>query len=393
MTHLPGGMVAEKFGGKHSLGFGMLSTAILTLVTPVAVEWGDSTALITLRVLMGFGEGVTLPALNTMLAKWTPPEERSKAGSLVYIGAPLGTVFATVVSGLILSYSSAGWPAVFYFFGSIGIIWYLFWLILCYNNPQEHPFISYAEEKYLRESLSAHSLRKPPPVPWRHIFTSMPLWALIAVQIGHDWAFYTMATDLPKFMSSVLHFSVETNGYLSAMPYVGMWLFCIIMSWIADWLVVNKRMSITNVRKFGTTIASIGPGVFIVGSCYVGYDKTLVVVMLTGGITLLGAALPSLKVNALDLSPNYAGIVMAITNAFAACSGIVTPYLVGVITPDQTLSQWRLVFWIIFAVLVMTNVIFIIFASGDVQPWNDPLLLNEKKTVKFKENTERKYQQ
>lgn len=90
VTHLPGGMLAERYGGKYSLGLGILSTAIFTILTPLALEWGDSTALIALRVLMGLGEGTTFPALNALLAQWTPPEERAKIGSLVFAGAQLG---------------------------------------------------------------------------------------------------------------------------------------------------------------------------------------------------------------------------------------------------------------------------------------------------------------
>lgn len=67
LTHLPGGMLSEKFGGKYSLGLGILSTSIFTLLTPLAVQIGDSTALIIVRILMGLGEGVTFPALNTMV--------------------------------------------------------------------------------------------------------------------------------------------------------------------------------------------------------------------------------------------------------------------------------------------------------------------------------------
>lgn len=33
--------LAEKFGGKYTLGLGILSTAIFTLLTPVCVEWGE----------------------------------------------------------------------------------------------------------------------------------------------------------------------------------------------------------------------------------------------------------------------------------------------------------------------------------------------------------------
>lgn len=56
VTHLPGGMLAERFGGKYSLGFGVLSTAVFTLFTPWAVSLGGATGLIIVRVLEGLGE-------------------------------------------------------------------------------------------------------------------------------------------------------------------------------------------------------------------------------------------------------------------------------------------------------------------------------------------------
>lgn len=60
VTHLPGGLLAERFGGKYSLGFGVLSTAVFTLLTPWAVKIGEAKGLIVLRVLEGLGEVNTL---------------------------------------------------------------------------------------------------------------------------------------------------------------------------------------------------------------------------------------------------------------------------------------------------------------------------------------------
>jgi ACS family sodium-dependent inorganic phosphate cotransporter len=153
LTHLPGGIVAEKYGGKHTLGFGILLTSVFTVLTPIAVNWGDSIALIILRILMGLGEGTTYPAINVLLAQWTPPEERSRTASFVYAGALIGTIFATTVSGWILQYSQIGWPLVFYVMGTIGIIWFLIWLPACYNSPRDHPFISEKEVNYLIFSI------------------------------------------------------------------------------------------------------------------------------------------------------------------------------------------------------------------------------------------------
>ncbi|XP_050591921.1 putative inorganic phosphate cotransporter [Bombus affinis] len=372
ITHLPGGMLSEKFGGKYSLGLGILATGVFTLITPLVVEYGEAIGLIIVRVLMGLCEGTTFPALNAMLAQWTPPEERSMIGSLVFAGAQLGTVFANSLSGLIIHYSAIGWPAVFYVFGSVGILWFLIWLVTCFNNPDTHPFISERERNFLQERMHAHTHKKPPSVPWRHLLKSVPLWALIAAQVGHDWGFFTLVNDLPKYMSSVLKYSIKDNGLLSALPYLTMWICSVVTSCLADWMITKGLMSRTNVRKLGTTIASLGPGAFIIGASYAECDRITVVIMFTVGTTLMGTFYPGMKVNALDLSPNYSGTLMALVNGIGAFTGILTPYIVSELTPNQTLAQWRLVFWIVFVVFVLTNLIFVLYASGEVQYWNDP---------------------
>ncbi|XP_014220844.1 putative inorganic phosphate cotransporter isoform X1 [Trichogramma pretiosum] len=394
VTHLPGGMLAERFGGKYCLGLGILSTAVFTLLTPLATEWGGMKALVVLRILMGLGEGTTFPAVNVMLAQWTPPQERSKIGSLVFAGAQLGTVVSTLLSGEILKSSEIGWPLVFYVFGGFGVVWFIFFQLLCYNNPREHPYISEKEAKFLHDRMNEHtSQRAPGPVPWRAILTSAPLWALLVAQIGHDWGFYTMVTDLPKYMHSVMRFRIEENGWWSSLPYLCMWICSCVTSWLADWAIVNKYMSTTNVRKLGTTIASIGPGIFIIGASYAGCDQMSVVVLFTIGMTLMGTFYPGMKVNALDLSPNFSGTLMAIVNGVASITGMVTPYIVGVMTPNSTVAEWRMVFWIVFIVFLVTNLVFVLFASGEIQPWNNPDYRNNVESQKKEEEEKKKAEQ
>lgn len=123
ITHLPGGMLAERFGGKWCLSLGILSTAIFTLLTPVVVHWGGANALIALRFIEGLGEGTTFPALSALLAAWIPLTERSKLGSLVFGGGQVGTILGTFISGQLLSKYS--WESVFYFFGTAAVVWFI----------------------------------------------------------------------------------------------------------------------------------------------------------------------------------------------------------------------------------------------------------------------------
>jgi ACS family sodium-dependent inorganic phosphate cotransporter len=63
----------------------------------------------------------------------------------------MGTVIASALSGIILQYE--GWPTVFYIFGGVGLLWFVLWCVLCYNDPSSHPFISEEEKAYLLETI------------------------------------------------------------------------------------------------------------------------------------------------------------------------------------------------------------------------------------------------
>lgn len=84
--------------------------------------------------------------------------------------------------------------------------------------------------------------------------------------------------------------------------------------------------------------ASVGPALGSLAASYAGCDKVLVATLFAAGMAFMGFFYPSLKVNALDLSPNYAGTLMAIVNGIGAIAGIITPTLIGFLTPNVSTS-------------------------------------------------------
>lgn len=71
-------------------------------------------------------------------------------------------------------------------------------------------------------------------------------------------------------------------------------------------------------------------------------------------------------------STNKKGSIMAVTNGIGALTGVAAPVFVGMMTPNSSLEEWRFVFWVTFVIFVVTTVVYSIWASGEVQPWNFP---------------------
>eukprot|EP00049_Salpingoeca_infusionum_P011253 m.193539 g.193539 ORF g.193539 m.193539 type:complete len:153 (-) comp14881_c0_seq6:3913-4371(-) len=70
VTQLPGGWLATRFGAKYVYGFGVLTTTVLTLLTPLAAK--KLPLIIALRIVEGLGEvcerGVCSCASETTLS-------------------------------------------------------------------------------------------------------------------------------------------------------------------------------------------------------------------------------------------------------------------------------------------------------------------------------------
>lgn len=64
ITQMPGGMFADKYGGKATLGLGMLLSSIGTILTPFVARTYGPAALIVLRVIIGLSQVRILQGSN-----------------------------------------------------------------------------------------------------------------------------------------------------------------------------------------------------------------------------------------------------------------------------------------------------------------------------------------
>lgn len=86
ITHIPGGMLVEKLGGKVTLLAGIAATSVLTFLTPLSITLGGSTLLIVNRVVMGLCQGFIYASVFGLLSTWIPLRERTTLGVFVLSG-------------------------------------------------------------------------------------------------------------------------------------------------------------------------------------------------------------------------------------------------------------------------------------------------------------------
>uniref|UniRef100_A0A182SIQ7 Putative inorganic phosphate cotransporter n=1 Tax=Anopheles maculatus TaxID=74869 RepID=A0A182SIQ7_9DIPT len=374
ITQIPFGLLAKRYGAMRFLGWGMLINSVFAFVVPVAARQGGAGWLIAVRFIQGLGEGPIVPCTHAMLAKWIPPNERSRVGSIVYSGAQFGTVISMPLSGLLADHGfDGGWPSIFYVFGIIGTVWSIAFLFTCHEDPVSHPRIREDEKKYIQQSLWGNASVHIPPIPWTSIAKSMPFYAILLAHLGQNYGYETLMTELPTYMKQVLRFSIKTNGVLSALPYLAMWLFSIVVGWVADWMLTSGRFNHTWTRKISNSIGQYGPAIALIVASFTGCSRALTVAILTIGVGLNGGIYAGFKINHLDITPRYAGVLMAFTNCSANLAGLLAPIAAGnIIEGKPTIAQWRIVFVIAACVYLFTATFYNVFASGARQFWDDP---------------------
>jgi len=365
--------VADRFGGKWLYGGCVLLSSVITLLSPAAASIHID-LLITLRVLSGLGEGVMMPAVQAMIARWSPPKYTSVVASIIFVGMDFGIIVGMFLTGFLCDYGFAGgWPSSFYVCGVVGCVWSAAWFLLCYSSPYTHPLISTTELKYWETTIGITDLVAHPRTPWRNIFTSVPVWASAIAYFANSWGYNTFVSCLPLYMHDVLGVDMTMNGVFSAFPFAVTVAAIPVIGLFGDLLRSSGKLSTSVVRKIfcfiGFTLASC----FLVLMGHIGCNRALGVAIISGVMLGISVAYPTVSVNQQDLAPLHAGKIVGLTYGFANLGSLAAPIAVSTLTNQlqSTRSGWQNMFYLTAAIYVAGTVIFVVFGSGDRQTWAD----------------------
>ncbi len=352
------GWLCIRFGGKLVLGASVLWWSVFTLLTPVAAEVSIP-ALVAARIGMGMGEAAMFPAAIQMIGIWTAGREKDRGNSIVLSGIPLGTVIGLLATGWIVGHYA--WPMAFYAFGVVGAVWCLAWFAIASDDPGSDPHVTQAERTMLahnRFSSGAVAAK----VPWEILLFRSSVWALVATHFATTWTLYMLLSWLPSYFRDVQHVSIADSGFLSAAPWLSMFLMTYVGIWLSQF-VIRKTGRVAFGRKLLQCIGLLGSGAMLLLAQYThSVGAALAVVCAATG--LLGFCWVGYGSNFLDLAPRHSGLLVGFSNTFATVPGIVGVAIAGWLV-DLT-GSYSATFALAATVSVAGAVLYMIYGSDKV---------------------------
>lgn len=125
------------------------------------------------------------------------------------------------------------------------------------------------------------------------------------------------------------------TGVLSGLPHILRMIFSYTFGVLSDWLLKTKRMSLTNVRKLATFMCTILQGLLTLGLSWSGCHSNLAILFMMTGTAVNGAVSSGSLATFVDLSSNYASVLLGFCNLISTSSGFISPILVGLLTTNN----------------------------------------------------------
>jgi ACS family hexuronate transporter-like MFS transporter len=276
------------------------------------------------RFWLGTGECANYSGGNKVVAQWFPMRERALAIGVFNSASMIGSFIAPfLVIPLATRY---GWRIGFLVPSSLGLLWVAAWWMF-YRHPDEHPGLSAAEAAYIASGRRGTSAAPAPTN--RQLLRLKQTWGLMLCRfwVGPVVQFYIYW--MPNYFRDVRHLSVANSSYFNSVTFLFGDIGSIGGGLAAGWLIargfpVHAARRSTLLTGAGLCLLSFA--VPVLNSIPLAIAAISVVLL---GHTFLSA---NMFASVSDVFPDSAvARVTGLTGVASGLSGILFPYLTGVI--------------------------------------------------------------
>ncbi len=324
IMQMPGGRLADKFGGGKIVMVGALTWSLFVYLTP----YGSTLLLMVLiRALMGLGEGMSLPAIHSILARWVPRKESGKATGFIQAGIPFGIAITMPIATWIIQ--AWNWQMVFHIFAFLGPIWCLVWWRFGKDRPNQHPKINKEELDYIQADNGSHSNSDTSGLlTKKEILSTKSVWFCALSYFCANYLFYLFMTWLPTYFVNGRGLNLQHSAFYSMLPYLVAIFTYPFGGYLAD--MASKKYGQNIGRKLfpiiGLAIAGI---LLILGSRATSAGAAVALISASNGFLTL--TMGGFFTMPMVFSQKNAGMITGVFTTLGTMAGILAPFLTGFI--------------------------------------------------------------
>jgi ACS family glucarate transporter-like MFS transporter len=321
----PGGRLADKFGARRILAFGVVWWGLFTALT-AAVPAGFSLALaafIGVRFALGAGEAVIYPASNQFVARWILAPERGLANGLIFAGVGVGAGSTPLLITYIMM--RMGWRISFLVCAFIGLLAGSVWYLIARNSPEEHPLVSASELSLIKAGcVASNASGISPLIPWRRMLRSREVFAVTLSYFSFGYVAWIFFSWFYIYLAEVRKLNLKTSAFYSMLPFIAMAVCSPLGGFVSDVLArhVGPRKARGGVAMAGMLLAAT---FLIFGSR--AEDTRLAVLVLAGGAGALYLSQSSFWSVTADIGGTSSGSVSGFMNMGNQFGGMITASL------------------------------------------------------------------
>ncbi|WP_282138530.1 MFS transporter [Rossellomorea aquimaris] len=271
--------------------------------------------LLLSRVLLGIGEGPFYATAVNHLNKWFPPESRSLPLSILNFGNSIGAlVSAPILVALIVS---SGWRIAYGILGCISLVWFILWMWLGRDKPENKAMASDTKEP----------LEK---IKWSELVVILRSRTFIFTSLAGFAAYWMVAFILvwmPTYLTEVKSFTQTNMGYFIAAAGVIASVLYITLSWLTDHL-FRKNQSYRKSHVFVSGLSLILAGLLFYSITLLSHSAWIFAVMcfVQASAILMFIMGPQIVTY---LLPERGGLMSGLMMGIATLAGIVGSAVVG----------------------------------------------------------------
>ncbi|KAK0406700.1 hypothetical protein QR680_018742 [Steinernema hermaphroditum] len=366
--NLVGTIPVMKFGAKIGVRymfplFGFLSaaaTALLPLAASLGYGW-----LLAARFVEGFSMSIIFPTMGTIATSWSSRKQAGLFMALLTTCVQFAAIFTMPVAGELCT-SSAGWPAAFYLHSGITFIFFSLFFVFYRNSPEDHKCVGPLELATILEGKTSSSFGTQ-SVPYKAIFTSLPIWGVWISYIGGGLGYNLFVQFGPTYLNKVLHFEVSNAGIAGAFPYILAAISKILSGPISDYSsCVSQRVRII----FFTFLSQGQMAVCILVIAFLGESaSTAAFICYTLAINSSGITTVATMKSGQLVACQHVHFVMSILNIINSLLVLLLPPFVAALAPDNSHSQWSTIFLVSGIIVAVTNLFFVFVCRAEPAEW------------------------